>query len=183
MWFRRILDVTLTRVHSSPGICELLSNICLGMILIATHWQFALALAEGKRIATVEPLAFYQNVSPSQELRDAANAAEVAVKDFLVDSSMRLDVFRAKQAAKKNIEESKRVLSPEERRLVEKMILDGTRAGLALPDAEREKLTALNKELSQTCSEFCVSAAVLSPNTITERIAPVLTRKIAMRRR
>ncbi|OJT11543.1 Thimet oligopeptidase [Trametes pubescens] len=114
----------------------------------------ALALAEGKRIATVEPLAFYQNVSPSQELRDAANAAEIAVKDFLVDSAMRLDVFRAKQAAKKNIEESGRVLSSEERRLMYKMILDGTRAGLALPDAEREQLTRLNKELSQACSEF-----------------------------
>ncbi|KAI0349471.1 Metalloprotease [Trametes cingulata] len=115
----------------------------------------ALAQAEGKRIATTEPLTLYQNVSPSQELRDAANQAEVLVQDFRVDSSMRLDVFRAKQGAKKNIAVSGQKLSPEEQRLVDKMILDGTRAGLALPDAEREKLTKLNKELSQTCSEFC----------------------------
>ncbi len=132
----------------------------------------------------MEPLAFYQNVSPSQELRDAANAAEIAVKDFLVDSSMRLDVFRAKQAAKKNIEESGRVLLPEERRLVDKMILDGTRAGLALPDAEREQFTRLNKELSQACSEFCVSVPTSSLGKIAaDAIAPVHTRKTAMRRR
>lgn len=83
----------------------------------------------------------------------------MAVKDFLVDSTMRLDVFRAKQAAKQNIEKTGQTLSSEAQRLVDKMILDGTRAGLALPDAEREMLTKLNKELSQTCSEFCVSAA------------------------
>ncbi|KAI0372212.1 Metalloprotease [Pilatotrama ljubarskyi] len=115
----------------------------------------ALALAEAKRSTTTDPLTFYQNVSRSKELRDAANEAEVLVQDFRVDSSMRLDVFRAKQAAKKNIEDSDKELSPEEQRLVDKMILEGSRAGLALPDAEREKLTKLNKELSQTCSEFC----------------------------
>lgn len=81
------------------------------------------------------------------------------MKDFLVDSTMRLDVFRAKQAAKQNIVKTGQTLSSEAQRLVDKMILDGTRAGLALPDAEREMLTKLNKELSQTCSEFCVSAA------------------------
>lgn len=156
----------------------MLADACSDRIPIATHRQLALALAEVKRIATIKPLAFYQNVSPSQELRDAASAAEMVVKDFLVDSSMRLDVFRAKQAAKKNIEESKRVLSPEERRLVDKMILDGTRAGLALPDAEREKLTTLNKELSQTCSEFCVSTITLSLSMIPEGIASVLTKKL-----
>ncbi|KAI0632166.1 metallopeptidase MepB [Trametes polyzona] len=117
--------------------------------------SLALALAEAKRIATIEPLKFYQNVSPSKELRDAANAAEVAVTDFLVDSSMRIDVFRAKQAARKNIHESGRPLTQEERRLMDKMILDGTRSCLALAETERAELQNLNKELSQACIEFC----------------------------
>ena len=47
----------------------------------------------------------------------------------------------------------------EERRLVDKMVLDGKRAGLNLPDAEREQLTQLKKELSQTCLEFSVSTS------------------------
>jgi Zn-dependent oligopeptidase len=69
---------------------------------------------------------------------------------------MRLDVFQAKVSAKKNMQESGEwdELSPEAQRLVEKMILDGTRAGLALPDKDREDLTRLKKELSQACLEF-----------------------------
>ncbi|KAF8908911.1 metallopeptidase MepB [Gymnopilus junonius] len=103
-----------------------------------------------------EPLAFYQNVSPSKELRDASNEAESLVRDFGVEASMRIDVFNAKVAAEKNLKESGQwdKLSPEEQRLVEKMVLDGTRAGLALPKEKREELTTLKKELSQVCLEF-----------------------------
>lgn len=107
--------------------------------------------------SVVEPLSFYQNVSTSKELRDASNEAEVLVRDYGVEASMRLDVFHAKQAAEKNIQASGKKLSAEEQRLVDKMILDGKRAGLTLPDEEREKLTTLKKDLSQTCLEFSVS--------------------------
>jgi Zn-dependent oligopeptidase len=71
---------------------------------------------------------------------------------------MRLDVFQAKVAAEKNIKDAGEweTLSPEERRLVEKMILDGKRAGLALPEKERNELMRLKKELSQTCLDFMV---------------------------
>lgn len=69
-------------------------------------------------------MAFYQNVSPSKELRDASNEAESLVRDFEVESSMRLDVFKAKIAAEKNIKESGQwsKLSAEDKRLVEKMV-------------------------------------------------------------
>lgn len=72
----------------------------------------------------MEPLAFYQNVSPSKELRDASNAAEALARDFGVESSMRLDVYQAKVAAKKNLVESGEweKLSSEEQRLVDKMV-------------------------------------------------------------
>ena len=49
--------------------------------------------------------------------------------DFGVESSMRIDVHNAKVAAQKNIEASGKKLNPEEQRLVEKMVQDGTRAG------------------------------------------------------
>ncbi|KXN88219.1 Thimet oligopeptidase [Leucoagaricus sp. SymC.cos] len=116
----------------------------------------ALAYAETTLDAITEPLAFYQNVSPSKELRDASNEAEALVRNYGVESSMRLDVFKAKVAAQKNLKESGEwdKLSPEQQRLVEKLILDGTRAGLALNDADREKLKELKKELSQTCLDF-----------------------------
>lgn len=104
-----------------------------------------------------EPLLFYQNVSTSKELRDAANAAEVVLREYGIEMSMRVDVYQAKVNAEKNIKASGRKLNPEEERLVEKLILDGKRAGLDLPDKERKELEKLQKELSQTCVEFSVS--------------------------
>ena len=71
----------------------------------------ALADGEAKGDSIVEPLSFYQNVSPSKELRDASNEAEVLVRDFGVEASMRIDVFRAKQAAEKNIKDSGKKLT------------------------------------------------------------------------
>lgn len=71
-----------------------------------------------------EPLAFYQNVSPTKELRDASNEAESEVRNFGVEASMRLDVFNAKIAAEKNIKASGQwdKLTPEDQRLIEKMV-------------------------------------------------------------
>jgi metallopeptidase MepB len=77
--------------------------------------------------AGTEPLSFYQNVSPSKELRDASNEAEQLVRDYGVESSMRLDVYQAKVAAQKNLKESGEwdKLSPEQQRLVDKMVSSG----------------------------------------------------------
>lgn len=63
-------------------------------------------------------------MSPSKELREASNNAESLCRDYGVESSMRLDVFRAKEAAEKNIKASGEweKLSAEEKRLVEKMV-------------------------------------------------------------
>ncbi|KIL67827.1 hypothetical protein M378DRAFT_9095 [Amanita muscaria Koide BX008] len=116
----------------------------------------ALAKSEDEFNNIAEPISFYQNVSSSKELRDASNEAEVQIRDFGVESSMRLDVYQAKVNAEKNLKASGEwdKLSVEEKRLVEKMILDGTRDGLALPEKERDELKQLKKDLSQVCLEF-----------------------------
>ena len=75
---------------------------------------------------------------------------------------MRIDVYTAKVAAQKNIESSGTKLNQEEQRLVEKMVQDGSRAGLALPEADRDRLTEWKKELSQVCLEFSVSLFTVS---------------------
>ena len=84
----------------------------------------ALAKADTDIDSVTEPLAFYQNVSPSKELRDASNEAESLLRDFGVESSMRLDVYNSKVAAEKNIKDSGlwEQLQPEDKRLVEKMV-------------------------------------------------------------
>ena len=86
--------------------------------------QIALADAENEFDGISEPLSFYQNVSPSKELRDASNEAEVQVRNYGVESSMRLDVFQAKVNAETNLKASGEwdKLSSEEKRLVEKMV-------------------------------------------------------------
>ncbi|KAJ6508867.1 metallopeptidase MepB [Mycena sanguinolenta] len=121
-----------------------------------TYESLVLEAAETEFESITEPLSFYQNVSPSKQLRDASTDADGLVRDYSVESSMRLDVFEAKLAAEKNIKSSGlwEKLSSEEQRLVDKMILAGKRAGLGLPEAERNTLTALQKELSQVCLEF-----------------------------
>ena len=70
------------------------------------------------------PLCLYRNVSPTKELRDASNEADSMLRDFGVESSMRLDIFKAKMAAKENAEASGQwdKLSPEQQRLVDKMV-------------------------------------------------------------
>ena len=47
----------------------------------------------------LEPLLFYQNVSPNKQLRDASSAAEVTVRDFLVEVEMDVAIFQAKRPA------------------------------------------------------------------------------------
>ncbi|KAF8752972.1 Peptidase family M3 [Rhizoctonia solani] len=88
-----------------------------------------LALAEAHLDATTEPLSFYQNK---------------LVREFGIESSMRVDVYTALLNARKKGEK----LTKEEQRLVDKMILDGKRAGLALPEDKRAELMKLKKELS-----------------------------------
>lgn len=119
--------------------------------------KLALAHREAQHSNTVEPLEFYQHVAPAKELRDASHEAAALFEAHRVEVSMRLDLFQAKQAAQRNIVASGQVLAHEEQRLVDKMLREGTRAGLGLPEAEREELARLKKELSAACLEFIVS--------------------------
>lgn len=97
---------------------------------------------------------------------------------------MRLDVFNAKLNAEKNIKESGVKLTAEEQRLVEKMILDGKRSGLALPEKERDELKALQKEHSQACLEFSVSPYSYSLISKTRELTGYIgNRKTSMKRR
>ncbi|CAK5270325.1 unnamed protein product [Mycena citricolor] len=140
------------------GLCECLQAACPTPESAAHIIHIKVALeSSGTQIEVVtEPLLFYQNVSPSKELRDASVEADSLLREYGVESSMRIDVFQAKIAAEKNLKESGSwdKLSAEDKRLVEKMILDGTRAGLHLPEDKRDALKALQKELSQVCLEF-----------------------------
>lgn len=106
------------------------------------------------------PLIFYRFMAESDKLKEVAEAAEAA-KELLAkharEFSMCPDVYRAKVNAKTNIETMGCDLNSEERRLVEKMMLEGKRHGLELTDEKRKELVTLQQELSETCAEFRVS--------------------------
>ena len=52
--------------------------------------------------------------------------------------------------------------------MVEKLLLDGKRTGLNLPDEEPKEFEKLQKELSQTCVEFGVRFVPRTRRTIAE---------------
>ncbi|CAE6414068.1 unnamed protein product [Rhizoctonia solani] len=109
-----------------------------------------LALDDAHFSMTASPLSFYQNVSTDAKLRDASTDAKKLIHEFGIESSMRIDVYNALLNAQKKGEK----LSDEEQRLVDKMILDGKRAGLGLPEDKRAELMKLKKELSVVCTDF-----------------------------
>ena len=74
---------------------------------------------------------------------------------------MRDDLYKAKVTAAANLHKSGvwGKLSDEQKRLVDKMLLDGKRAGLALEKKEdKERLKKLKDELSEVCLKFMVCA-------------------------
>lgn len=119
----------------------------------------ALGISEAILQTQTEPLMFMKHVSPLKTLRDASSEADRLIEEYKVDSSRRMDLFQAKLAAEKAIKASGEwgKLSVEQQRLVDKMILDGTRLGLMLAEDAREELKKLQKDLHQTEQEFRVS--------------------------
>lgn len=105
-------------------------------------------------MAEAEHLTFYQYVSPSQQLRDAAVEAEKKLNDWDVEAVSRLDVFRALQSCEKNVEKEGRTLEPEQKRLLEKLLLQRKRMGLGLDEQGRKEFSELKKEMSNLQTDF-----------------------------
>lgn len=105
----------------------------------------------------------YKDVSASQELRESATEAASLFDKHIATMSKDLGVHKAKLNAKNNITTT--MLSPEENRLVEKMILDGKRMGLEISEeTERKTLESLQKELADHADKFNVSFILNSLN-------------------
>ena len=138
-----VLSITKTTIDATRDLQTRVANLSPDARNFSSVF-LALADADARLDTISEPLSFYQNVSPSKELRDASNQAEILLRDFAVEASMRVDVYNAVKGAAENVEKSKENLGPEEKRLIEKMVLDGKRAGLALPEEERKVLMEVN---------------------------------------
>ena len=92
-------------------------------------------------------------------LRDASTKSEERTREYANEASMREDVYKAKATAAANLRKTGAwdALSAEQKRLVDKMLLDGKRAGLALEKKEdKELLKRLKDDLSDVCLKFTV---------------------------
>lgn len=130
----------------------------------SAYTQSALAIAEAEFKCISESLAFYKDVSPDKELRDTSIAVDERSRKFANEESMREDLYKSMATAEANLHKMGgwEELTDEQKRLVEKMLLDGKRAGLALEKREdRERLKVLKDQLSDACSKFRVGDCAL----------------------
>ena len=106
-----------------------------------------------QRLSGIEnSVVFLQNVSPTKEVRDASNEAEVQLKKFAVEISMRKDVYKIIKAYSEKCDVSQ--LHPEWKRYLDFMLRDYRRAGLDLEDKDYEKIKEIKKRMSTISSEF-----------------------------
>ena len=116
---------------------------------------------------------FPHHVSASKEIRDASTAADTALSAFGVECSMRVDVYRSVTAYAERYDalaaaaaaaaaggaafewpKDVRAHSPEEQRLLDRMLRDFRRNGLHLAEAERDRLRALKTRMSELSITF-----------------------------
>jgi thimet oligopeptidase len=93
---------------------------------------------------------FMAYVSTDAAQREAGQRAEEDYSNWLIDLGKREDLYRAVKA----YADTKPRLAGEQKRLLEFELRDFRRAGMALPPAEREKLKAVQKEITRLSIEF-----------------------------
>ncbi|KAK9374977.1 uncharacterized protein V1513DRAFT_444249 [Lipomyces chichibuensis] len=103
-----------------------------------------LAAADNVRYGQINQLSFYHHVSGDKQVRDSSTKAEELFRDFDIEAGMREDLYKVVNA----VFEQHPDVDPESKRLLEKMNLDFTRNGLALPKEKRDELKILQKKVS-----------------------------------
>ena len=119
----------------------------------ATFKNVMLPMAQDEnRMGLSAPIiGFYQAVSTDQALRNASTDAEKLINDFVIESSMREDIFKLVDAAFQQKEE----LDPESKRLLEKEHKSFIRNGLGIPaGGKRDRFKDIKKRLSDISISF-----------------------------
>jgi len=96
-----------------------------------------------------------RETSPEAVLRDAARESTVAISNWFVETQYREDLYRAVRAYADRLERGEvPPLAGEDRLLFEETMRDYRRAGLHLDKATRDRVAALQKELTEITTEF-----------------------------
>lgn len=129
----------------------------------------ALAIREGEHAVEVEPAIFLQYVSTSAAVRHASVEADKAAQEFELSSITRLDVYAALKDAQAHTEANQVQLNPEEQRLLDRLLLDRTRNGLALAPEKREELLKLKTEIMNLEVSGVRQTRLLTPPSLQTR--------------
>jgi len=90
---------------------------------------------------------FPQHASTDKELRDAATEADKKLSAYDVEAGSRKDVYQALAKTAASLQTSE--LSPEQHRLVERILRDFRRQGLDLGEKEAARVKAINERISE----------------------------------
>jgi thimet oligopeptidase len=93
---------------------------------------------------------FMQNVSTDANERNVARAAEQLVTDWYIETAKREDLYKAVKA----YADTNPALTGEKKRALEFTMRDYRRAGMTLPEEQRNRLKEIEKELSRLGIEF-----------------------------
>ncbi|KAI9184250.1 metalloendopeptidase [Blastocladiella emersonii ATCC 22665] len=115
-----------------------------------------LARLENMAISEVSKATFVQFFSPVKEARDASQAASQKLEEFEIEASMREDIYRAVKLASTRMPES---ADAEDRLLVERLLLNFERNGLALDPVKRDELKGYKKRISELAIQFSRNVA------------------------
>ncbi|GAA5841937.1 hypothetical protein JCM9279_003161 [Rhodotorula babjevae] len=113
-----------------------------------------LALQSAEADREIEPALFLQYVHADQAMRDASVEADKKVNDWSLDALTRRDVFEALLDADKHTRDNGVELNDEEKRLLERLVLERKRNGLGLDDDKRTKFLELKKRITSLEIEF-----------------------------
>jgi hypothetical protein len=130
-------NAVLDRIASLPPSDRTFETVCR---------PYALAMGDSDR--EIEPSLFLQYVSTDEAIREASVAGDKKVQEWSLESMTRVDIYEALLDAKKHTEKEGIKLEDEEKRLLERLIMDRKRNGLGLDKAKREEYLQVRLPLS-----------------------------------
>uniref|UniRef100_A0A7S1TFZ1 Peptidase M3A/M3B catalytic domain-containing protein n=2 Tax=Compsopogon caeruleus TaxID=31354 RepID=A0A7S1TFZ1_9RHOD len=116
-----------------------------------------LAEAEMDLSADSSAVTFGSHVSTEKVVRDSAAKAEEKIDAYLVESSMRKDLYESLVAFEARIGQEPDLsaqVTAEEKRMLDRLLRDFVRNGVALGDETRDRFMAVKKRLSELSIEF-----------------------------
>lgn len=146
-----LLDATKALIEKSRNTLDRLAKDVTPDTATFDNVIAPLAADENDMGLSSHILGFYQYVSSDPKIREASSQADKLLSEYSIEAGMREDIFKLVNAVAKSPPSD---LTPEGKRLVEKLNTDFIRMGLELEGAKRDRFKEIKKELSVLSIDF-----------------------------